>query len=166
MNVEDKIVKKCANHPANNKMSTLKWRSHQIRSSWKYPDQTFHFDADTDPTFNFNANPNPPICTDADPYSVPHQSVANLQPLPFEPPRLHCECPRPSKTSILGLLGSWILTSMQIRIRLWSGYESSFSLWCGSGSGFCFQKVMRMRPYPDPRQMVNRTLNFTSILYF
>ncbi len=57
-----------------------------------------------------------------------HWHYTDLTRLHFEPPRLHCERQRPSKAFILSLLSSWILTSMQIRIRLWSVPGCSFSL--------------------------------------
>ncbi len=86
----------------------------------------FHFDADLDP--------------------APHQNDANLWPLvyrpfttaPFRPLRLHCEflVSAAPRSSVLSFHSSWILTLMRIRIRIliWYGSGSRFSLWCGSAT--------------------------------
>ncbi len=70
------------------------------------PDPSFHFNPVPDPIFHFNAVPDPTfyINAETDPDPAPHQCVAHPRPLVhrpyrlhFEPSRLHCQRPRPSK---------------------------------------------------------------------
>ncbi len=95
---------------------------------------------------------------------------ADLPRLHFEPPRLHCQRQRPSKAFILSLLSSWNLTSMQIRIHLWSASGSGFTLWCGTKK-WCGCIRIRIyntsggRPSWVKKDGKQKTKNFTSAFY-
>ncbi len=80
-------------------------------SSYANPDPSFHLDKASDPTFHFDAVPDPD----------PHRKTQICDLLSADPPRLHCERPRPS---IFSLCSSWIFTLMRIRILLSMGSDS------------------------------------------
>ncbi len=103
-----------------------------------------HLTADLDPTFHFNADPDP------DPF--PNQSLANLRLLVYkpstahvEPPRLHCERPRPfiAPFWFFSLNSTWILTLMRIQVQLFALMWIRIPIW--------LPKIMRIHMDSDPQ---------------
>jgi len=71
-----------------------------------------HFNADPNPAFHLNEDPDHTLHFNADQDPAPRHSGANLRPLvnSTNPPRLHCERPRPFIAPFLSLKSSLFFT--------------------------------------------------------